>query len=109
MTTGVLTAQLQLDAAEHRARLTGSAHALVVRATTVLAAAALNAAHLHSAAAAAEKTYSVGTDFAQEGTFPHGALLRDPGGALYGATPLSGGYGNGAIFKLTHPRPANPG
>ena len=62
-----------------------------------------------AAAAAAEKTlYSFGTWFAPEGTYPHGTLFRDAGGALYRATMASGAYGKGTIFKLTPPAKAQP-
>ena len=34
-----------------------------------------------------------------EGAIPHGALLRDAAGNLYGTT-LAGGSGDGTVFKL---------
>jgi uncharacterized repeat protein (TIGR03803 family) len=39
----------------------------------------------------------------QPGAYPRGTLLRDPSGALYGATWLDGAYGDGTIFKLSPP------
>src|SRR5215831_5560560 len=56
-------------------------------------------------ASAAEKTpYSFGP-YDKIGSNPHGALLRDATGALYGATTLAlgGAYYNGTIFQLSPP------
>jgi hypothetical protein len=54
-------------------------------------------------ASAAEKTLFSFSPYDPNGGNPHGTLLRDATGALYGATTLGGTYYNGTIFKLTPP------
>ena len=39
------------------------------------------------------------------GCYPDGTLLRDPAGALYGATYTSGAHGSGTVFRLKPPLP----
>jgi hypothetical protein len=54
-------------------------------------------------ASAAERTLFSFSPYHPDGANPHGTLLRDAAGALYGATTLGGAYYNGTIFKLTPP------
>src|SRR5215831_4429671 len=54
-------------------------------------------------ASAAQKTLFSFSPYDPNGANPHGTLLRDANGALYGATTLGGAYYNGTIFKLTPP------
>ena len=54
-------------------------------------------------ASAAEKTLFSFSPYDPNGSNPHGTLLRDAAGALYGVTTLGGAYYNGTIFKLSPP------
>jgi uncharacterized repeat protein (TIGR03803 family) len=61
---------------------------------------AVAAAVTQTAVAQAFKTlHQFDTKTSGEGAIPHGALLRDAAGNLYGTT-LSGGSGDGTVFKI---------
>ena len=73
----------------------------------VTAAAALVVAA--NGAAYAASSYSVIYDFTgvNDGGFPHGGLIADASGALYGTASSDGADHNGTVYKLTPPAPGN--